>query len=157
MRRILAAATAGLVALASGGAAAGQLTPRVPADVTVALAGLSSFKGTLRGNCQIDARERQVTVDAKGDTVFLRFSVDQTAAGPFKVLMEGLLKPKDAPFARFNDLLIGQDHYLASSGAGTLADAAGRAGRFHAEGFIKAGGPGLQTQNLKADVTWKCQ
>jgi hypothetical protein len=124
--------------------------------VDVTISGASTFKGTLKGNCEINNNEHSVTIDAaSGSTVFLRFFVQQVAQAPFTIVMEGLTPPKTAAYGRFNELKVGQDRYVATSGKGTLDDAAGRAGRFVANEFIRAAVASVQAPVLRAEISWK--
>ena len=138
-------------------AAAFQMPPRKPAQVTLTLTGLSTFKGPLKGSCEIDASEHRITVEGLGpDDLFIRLYVAEPSKAPFKVMMEGIGGGKGQIVGRVNSLVINKSNYVASAGSGTLDDAAGTSGHMRAEGFIKAGGT-MQTQNPTADVTWKCQ
>ena len=138
-------------------AAAGQLPPRKPAEVTVTLTGLSTFNGALKGTCEIDPVEHRVTVEGKGpNDLFIRLHVDYPSKAAFKVMMEGLGGGKGHIVGRVSTLVIDRNNYVASAGAGALDDATGATGHMRAEGFIKAGGT-MQTQNLTANITWRCQ
>jgi hypothetical protein len=152
------AGPAGMVlVLAAAVPAAGQKPVRKPAEMTLALTGLSTFTGPLKGSCEIDAAEHRVTVEGRGpDDLFVRLYVDYPSKATFKVMMEGLGGGSGQIVGRVNSLMINSNNYVAGAGSGALDDAAGASGRMRAEGFIKAGGT-MQAQNLTANITWKCQ
>ena len=138
------------------GVAAAQKPTRKPAEVTLALTGLSTFDGARKGSCEFDSAEHRVSIDARGTDVSIRAYVDYPSKTPFKVAMEGLGGGKDKTVARVNSLMIKSDNYVAGAGSGALDDVTGASGHLKAEGFIKAGAS-MQAQNLTAAITWKCQ
>jgi len=150
----LAAMALMLVPLAS---VAGQKPVRKPAEsLTLALTGLSTFNGPLKGTCEMDPAENRVTVEGRGpDDLYLRLSVDYPSKAPFKVMLEGLGGGKGQIVGRVSTLTINRDNYVAAAGSGALDDATGASGRMRAEGFIKAGAT-MQAQNLVATIAWKC-
>ena len=125
--------------------------------MTLALTGLSTFSGPLKGSCEMDAAEHRISVEGHGpDDLFIRLYVDYPSKTPFKVMMEGLGGGNGQIVGRVNSLVVNKNNYVAGAGSGALDDAAGASGRMRAEGFIRAGGT-MQAQNLAANITWKCQ
>lgn len=145
-----------IAVMLAGANLSAQKPTRKPADVTLTLTGLSTFNGSIKGTCEFDPVEHRVLIDARGTDISVRAFVDYPSTTPFKVAMEGLGGGKDKTVGRVSALMIKSDVYVAGAGSGALDDAAGVSGHIKAEGFIRAG-VSMQTQNLTANIAWKCQ